>query len=254
MQLCPLASGSKGNAYIIRTKDTTLLIDAGINAKTLKARLSAISLQLEDLDAVIITHEHNDHIQALKVLGKGKLPVFSNKETAKGIYQALQVKPSFKIFSTNESFHFRDFLIHPFSVQHDTLDPVGLVIEAEEKKVGFCTDLGTPTSLVQKKLQGCNFLVMESNHDPDKVRNAKRPFVYKKRVLSNLGHLSNEQCAALLQSLVHEKLEGVFLSHLSEECNEKELALEVVAGMVPYLKDKLLIAHQEKVSELISLE
>ncbi len=250
---CPLASGSKGNAYLVKTKETTLLVDCGLSAKSLQARLSFLGISLSEIDAILITHEHKDHIQGLKVLGKTAVPVFTNKETAKGIYSALYIKPKLKIFSTHEEFLFRDITVFPFSVQHDTLDPVGVVLQVEGKKIGICTDLGTSSSFLETKLSSLSLLVIEANHDVRKVQEAKRPLVYKRRVLSNIGHLSNEQCALFLSRLQKKNLQAVYLSHLSQECNEPELALQVVLESNPALSGKLLIAYQEKHSEVITL-
>ncbi len=236
----------------MQSKETTLLIDCGISAKNLQERLSFLGVSLSEIDAVLITHEHSDHIQGLKVLGKTTIPVFANRQTAKGIYEALKIKPKLKIFSTNESFLFRDITIFPFSVQHDTLDPVGVVLELEGKRIGICTDLGTSSSFIEKKLSLMDLLVLEANHDIRKVQESKRPLVYKRRVVSNVGHLSNEQAASLLQTLNKEKLKAVYLAHLSEECNDPDIARRVVLEKNPSLKGNLLLAYQEKVSEKIS--
>lgn len=254
IRLTPLASGSKGNAFLLETSDTKVLLDCGLSTKALQERLKKIGVRLDQLHAILITHEHFDHIQGLKVIGKSEIPVFCNKETAKGIYHALQVKPKFKIFSTNESFSFRGIQFHPFSIQHDTLDPVGLVLEVGEKKIGVCTDLGMATSLVRAKLKGCDLLVLEANHDPEMVQLSNRSERYKTRVQSQVGHLSNQQCAELLKSLLHKKLQAVVLSHLSQECNRNELVIRTIQSWIA--KEDLcplLIASQEKVSESISL-
>jgi phosphoribosyl 1,2-cyclic phosphodiesterase len=162
---CPLASGSKGNCIYFGTNHTKILIDAGISAKAIQARLSEINVDLTDIDAILITHEHMDHILGLKTLAyKRGIPVFANHETAKGIVEVFHDCPKFKIFSTGEKFEFGDLEIHPFSVQHDTLDPVAFTIRTNSLKLGFCTDLGFPTSLVQAQLMDCDYLYIEYNH------------------------------------------------------------------------------------------
>ena len=126
------------------------------------------------------------------------IPILANHETAKGIVNTFHDCPKFKIFSTGETFEFGDLEIHPFSIQHDTLDPVAFTIRLDHLKLGFCTDLGFATSLVQTRLQGCDYLYLESNHQPDMVLASNRPLIYKQRVLSRSGHLSNEDCGNLL--------------------------------------------------------
>jgi phosphoribosyl 1,2-cyclic phosphodiesterase len=249
---CPLASGSKGNAIYLGTKETKILIDAGISYKQLQLRLSEIGVDVADIEAVLITHEHMDHIAGLKTLcTHSKVCVISNAETAKGIYQNLQFLPRFKIFTTGEAFEFKDLRIHPFSVQHDTLDPVGFVIETQNLKLGFCTDLGYVTSLVVSHLQGCDYLYLEANHEPESVYASNRSYIYKQRVLSRQGHLSNQESSNLLLSVMHKNLKHVHLAHLSSECNSEKGALQSIrrvmekAGHLP----EISIAYQDKISE-----
>lgn len=251
---CPLASGSKGNCIYLGTGQTKVLIDAGISCKSLQAKLAEINVDLADIDAILITHEHTDHIQGLKVLAyKMGIPVFANAETAKGIVETFHDCPKFKIFSTGETFEFGDLEIHPFSIQHDTLDPVAFTIQLDQLKLGFCTDLGFVTSLVQNKLQNCDYLYVEANHQPSMVHASARPMVYKQRVLSRSGHLSNEACGELLAKVAHPKLKHVHLAHLSSECNSPETAISVVKGI---LKDNgidldICTAPQERISKAI---
>lgn len=252
---CPLASGSKGNALYLGTPKAKILIDVGISKKSLSARLEEIGVALTDIDAVIITHEHHDHIHGLKSLYKAKnIPIFTNRLTAKQLATQLQFLPKFKIFTTAEPFSFLDIKIEPFSVQHDTVDPVGLVIEIGEKKIGICTDLGFVTPIVKAKLKGSHYLYVESNHQPNMVHACKRPQVYKQRVLSRTGHLSNEECAQLLYDLYHPDLRSIYLAHLSSECNHPELALKIVEERLLQKTKTLpniMIAYQDKVSEKI---
>lgn len=226
---CPLASGSKGNSIYVGSKRTKLLIDAGLSAKATKERLSQINVDLADIDAILITHEHSDHILGLKMLAyKMGIPVLANSETAKGIVNTFQGCPKFKIFSTGETFEFGDMEIHPFSIQHDTLDPVAFTIKIDSLKLGFCADLGFASTLVQNHLRHCDYLYLEANHEPSMVHACARPMVYKQRVLSRTGHLSNEACGQLLCEVAHSRLKHVHLAHLSSECNSPEKALGVV--------------------------
>jgi phosphoribosyl 1,2-cyclic phosphodiesterase len=254
VRFCPLSSGSKGNSIFFQTQKTKILIDAGLSAKQLILRLQQINVDISEIDAILISHEHIDHIQSLKVLSlKYGIPVFANTETAKGIISALNGVPNFKIFTTGERFTFKDLSILPFSINHDTLDPVAFTIENEGVKFGVCTDLGFVTSLVRTKLEKCDYLYLEANHKPSLVLASSRPDIYKQRVLSRNGHLSNEACGELLTQIAHENLKHVHLAHLSSECNTPEIALVTVKEALARcgMQLKLSVAYQESVSEEI---
>lgn len=251
---CPLASGSKGNCIYLGTRNTKILIDAGLSAKATKAKLAEINVDLADIDAILVSHEHSDHIQGLNVLGlKMGIPILANHETAKGIVEAIHECPKFKIFSTGETFEFGDLEIHPFSIQHDTFDPVAFTIRAGSLKMGFCTDLGFVTSLVQHQLQECDYLYVEANHQPSMVHASSRPMVYKQRVLGRSGHLSNEACGHLLSQVSSSKLKHAHLAHLSSECNSPETALSVVRGILESkgINLEMCIAPQDRISKAI---
>jgi phosphoribosyl 1,2-cyclic phosphodiesterase len=251
---CPLASGSKGNCLFFGTKNTRILIDAGISAKTVADRLDEIGASLSEIDAILITHEHTDHIKGLTTLAlKYKIPVFANSDTAKAIVEILGEAPKFKIFSTGETFEFGDIEVHPFSVQHDTLDPVAFTIKTKDHKIGICTDLGFASTLVKSHLKNCDYIYIEANHQPSMVHACNRPPVYKQRVLSRQGHLSNEQCAELLAEIVHPNLKHIHLAHLSQECNNPQLALEIIAAKLAELEYQIetSIAFQDSISRAI---
>ncbi len=251
---CPLASGSKGNALYFGSKETKVLIDAGISARQIILRLDQIGIKIEEIEAILITHEHTDHIGGLStLLQRYSIPLFANSNTAKAMMQVLACTPKFKIFSTGESFEFADLEITPFSIQHDTVDPVAFTIKTEGVKVGICTDLGFVTTHVIDHLQGCDYLYVEANHEPSMVHACGRPDRYKQRVLSRQGHLSNAQCAELLEAVRHKGLKHVHLAHLSSECNAPERALMAVQekwrGEIP-----LSIAFQDCVSHPVLFE
>lgn len=249
---CPLASGSKGNLIYFGTKNTKLLIDAGISGRATKQKLEEIGVGIDEIDAILISHDHSDHIAGLKVLAmKHDIPVIANAETAKGICQTLGCCPSFKIFETGEAFSFEEIKIHPFSVQHDTVDPVAFTLEVDNLKIGICTDLGFPTTLVRNRLRACDYLYVEANHEPDMVHACSRPMVYKQRVLSRSGHLSNEMCAQLLEEVVHDGLKHIHLAHLSQECNSPMHALEAIKKKIGE-SIPVSVAHQDHISQAVS--
>ncbi|MCE5293815.1 MAG: MBL fold metallo-hydrolase [Chlamydiales bacterium] len=246
---CPLASGSKGNCIYVGTKNTKILIDAGISTKAIVERLSEINVDISEIQAILISHEHSDHIAGLKVLAfRHNIPIFANQLTARAICDYLKATPKFKIFMTGETFEFGDLEIHPFSIQHDAADPVAFTISFDNLKIGVCTDLGFATSLVAKQLEQCNVLYIEANHKPEMVHASNRPMVYKQRVLGRTGHLSNEACGELVTQVAHKELKQIYLAHLSSECNCPNVALQTVSQ---FLKSKgheisISIAHQEK--------
>lgn len=243
LQYCPLASGSKGNCLLVRTPSTHLLVDCGISLRSLQKRLAILGLTIDCLDAILITHEHTDHIQGLRaLLRKRDIPVLCNRETAVAISQILREPIPCHLFTTCESFEWRDLHCMPFSVSHDAMDPVGFSLTWQNERLGICTDLGFVAATIPAFLQTCDLLYVEANHDPELVQQSKRPPVYKQRVLSRLGHLSNEACGELLSQVWHEKLRHVYLAHLSQDCNRPEIALETVR--------RVLMAKQPQSSHL----
>ncbi len=248
---CPLASGSKGNSIYVGTDKTKLLFDCGVSFKQLKERLEKISVDIKEIEGVIISHEHIDHIRAVDMITKETdIPIICNSDTAKAIAQNTKRRPRFKIFATGEPFSFRDITIHPFSVQHDCVDPVGFTITTSDIKIGLCTDLGFATRLVIEHLKDCNILYLESNHDEELVHACSRPQTYKTRVLSRQGHLSNSAATKVLKEVYHSDLNHLYLAHLSEECNNPIIARETFLN---YCQEeitnlKLHIAHQTTIS------
>lgn len=250
----PLASGSKGNSLFVGSKTTRVLIDAGISCSTILQRLQEALIDPKTIQAILVTHEHSDHINGLPLLAhKLQIPVLANAETAKGIYAAFGERPKFKIFTTGETFQFGDLIVHPFSVPHDTLDPVAFTIQTEGIKLGICADLGHATSLIRKQLEKCDYLYLEANHEPSMVHASSRPNILKQRILGKTGHLSNAQCAELLISIYHSGLKHVHLAHLSSECNTEETAIRVVGDALAasQISIELAIAYQNRASKPI---
>ena len=228
MKICLLASGSKGNSILVESGKTRLLIDAGLSARELRKRLDSIGIEAESLDALLITHEHGDHVRGLGPLVRQlDLPVYLQTDLARKLPDV--GKPEcVQEFVDGEEFTIKDLTIRPFAITHDCLAPVGFTLDGELGKVGVATDLGIVTRLVTECLQGCRALVLETNHDEELLRDGPYPWKLKQRVRSNHGHLSNNAAGNLLQSLLWNGLETVFLGHLSETNNRPDLAVEVV--------------------------
>lgn len=253
-KFCALASGSKGNSLFLGTKHTKVLIDAGLSARMMKKKLEEINVDLSEIDAIVITHEHSDHIRGLVTLGcKMNIPVLANSDTAKAIYEIIGAAPKFKIFSTGEIFEFGDIEFDPFSIPHDAVDPVGFIVKVNSSKIGICTDLGFVTPIITSKLQGCHHLYVESNHQVEMVHACPRPIIYKQRVLSRLGHLSNVQAQELIRQLLHADLKGIQLAHLSSECNDPILAQKMIEECIEQREISVSIAHQDQISDLITI-
>ncbi|AAD19017.1 putative metal dependent hydrolase [Chlamydia pneumoniae TW-183] len=229
----PLASGSKGNSAYLGTDSCKILIDLGVSKQVVTRELLSMNIDPEDIQAIFVTHEHSDHISGIKSFVKAyNTPIVCNLETARALCHLLDSHPEFKIFSTGSSFCFQDLEVQTFNVPHDAVDPVAFIFHYREEKLGFCTDLGWVTSWITHELYDCDYLLIESNHSPELVRQSQRPDVYKKRVLSKLGHISNQECGQLLQKIITPKLKKLYLAHLSTECNTAELALSTVSESI----------------------
>jgi len=234
MEVCVLASGSSGNSVYVASSNTRILIDAGLSAKQIALRLDQIGVVPESINGICVSHEHGDHVAGLRVLQKRHgIPVYSNAGTWKGIMrQPKSHEISSKIFQTGSAFEIGDITIEPFSIPHDAYEPVGFRLHTDEITVGIVTDLGMSTSLVRDKLKGCNAIIVEANHDEDLLREAPRPWPLKQRIRSRQGHLSNIDAARLIIDSATDRLEHVFLAHLSSDCNTPDTALRTVASQL----------------------
>lgn len=253
---CSLGSGSKGNAIYVASERCQLLVDVGFSCRQIEKRLEEQSLNVDELDGILITHEHVDHIRGLEVLQKRKkIPIYCNQETARAIQSSCSIVLPFRIFPLHESFSIEDIEVTPFSIQHDTLDPTAFTLESEGIKLGICTDLGCVTSLVRTHLKNCNYLILESNHDVEMLHASDRPAHYKQRVLGRQGHLSNEQCGQLLKEIAHAGLAKVFLAHLSDECNEPSIAHKIATEALSEFTTEVFVLSQQcnRIEQITSL-
>lgn len=260
MRFCVLGSGSKGNVTYVASRDTALLIDGGLSGKETRRRLAQIGVEITGIDAVLVTHEHNDHISGVGVLSRqGRLPVFVNPQTLSAAGGRLDKLFAVREFETGTSFVLGDLEIHPFSISHDTVDPVGFVVSNGCHSVGYCTDTGTVSRLMHHRLCRCQGLVLESNHDPDLLRNSSYPPYVKQRIRGNKGHLANRDSARFLLELWHEELEHVVLAHLSESNNRPELAYQEALRVIdPLVREtarplNLSLGLQDRVGTLVNL-
>jgi len=226
MKVCVLGSGSRGNCTLVESGKTTLLIDAGFSGIELKRRLKSIGRELESVTAILVTHEHNDHISGVGVASRlGRLPIYANQATHRAAEKRIGRPFTRHEFETGSEFSLGDFLIHPFAVSHDTADPVGYAISDGGHNFGYCTDTGKITALIEHHLRPCDILVLESNHDPKMLREGPYPLHLQQRVRSNRGHLANGDAGLFLQKIAGARLKRVVLAHLSEINNLPDLAV-----------------------------
>ena len=222
LSLTVLGSGSSGNCAVIRTDRTCLLLDAGLSARRTVQRLEAVGLKVEDLDGILLTHEHGDHTQGLEMLSrKHALSIFCTALTQETLLpNFIKGKPRWKLMQTGAAFEFQDIRVECFPVPHDAVDPVGFVLQDEESKLGVLTDVGFVTNLIKDRLRGSHSIFLEANYDTHLLdADTKRPWSTKQRISGRHGHLSNEQAAELIQSIAHEDLHHIVLGHLSDDCN-----------------------------------
>jgi phosphoribosyl 1,2-cyclic phosphodiesterase len=234
IQISVLGSGSAGNCALVETETTRLLVDAGLSARQITQRLASVGRQITDIQGILLTHEHTDHVRALGVLCKANgCAVYANRLTAEAVSENPdwngKVRISWRLFTTGQAFEIGDLVVEPFSVPHDAYEPVGFVIRNQTQSVGLVTDLGHATKLVIERLKSTDALVIESNHDLKLLQeDSSRPWALKQRIMSRHGHLSNEAAAALAGEVASDKLRHVLLAHLSRDCNRPELARDMV--------------------------
>jgi phosphoribosyl 1,2-cyclic phosphodiesterase len=224
-----LASGSGGNAILFSVEKMKFLIDAGLSCRELERRLALANVNVSDLQAVFVTHEHTDHIRGVGVLSrKHKIPIYMNKKTLAGTCSAVGDIPTVVEFRTGDVVELGDFSIQTYSVPHDASDPVGLCIQNSTCRIGVALDMGYSTKLVKQRLCNSDVLILEFNHDKEMLLQCNRPWELKQRILSKTGHMSNDAALALLSELMHERLRAVVLAHVSKEANCPHHALSLV--------------------------
>ncbi|MBP2654008.1 MAG: fold metallo-hydrolase [Firmicutes bacterium] len=235
MQVNVLASGSTGNATFLNLGDTNILVDAGISARRIKKELDEIDVNVEDLDAVLITHEHRDHINGLSTLTrKYGVPVYARPDTWKAILDQAVAKdvPINCRVNMADSLDIGDVKVEPFSISHDAADPVGFSLYHRQTKCAVATDLGFVTEKVKKALAFADVVVLEANHDVDMLKQGSYPWYLKNRILSNRGHLANTDTGWTLARLARKNQCHTFLAHLSQENNRPEVAEKTVADIL----------------------
>ncbi len=262
MKINILASGSKGNCTFVGIGNEKILIDTGISPKQVLLRLAETGQNLDMITAVFITHEHSDHVNGLANLYKKfNMPIYLSKGTFRNLSRnILDVIPdnAFNFIEFNQEIKFKGFQILPFMTYHDALEPTGYKVIENDKSLVYMTDTGYFPEHGFNLLRNADVYIIESNHEPDLLLDSDRPWVLKRRILDDKGHLSNEDSAFLMINLLGERTKKIVLAHLSEECNTVEHALSTYqrvfnAHGVPYHEYQIVCANQYTFTEEINL-
>jgi phosphoribosyl 1,2-cyclic phosphodiesterase len=252
-----LGSGSGGNCAYIETAEARILVDAGFSPRQLRLRLAGIGRTPENLTAILVTHEHSDHIGGLLgIADKLQIPVYCNRETQDATIWALKSrlaakkksgsdgenaaylksKIDWRLFQTGDAFELNDLLVETFAIPHDAQDPVGFLLRTAHGNIGFATDLGHTTKLVLERIRAANVLVLESNHDVKMLQDCpRRSWNLKQRILGRHGHLSNVAAAEAAAHIMSAELKHLYLAHLSDECNKPEIAEHIMAEQLHHI-------------------
>lgn len=254
MELSVLASGSSGNSTYIGSDETSILVDAGISAREIVRRLSAIGKDACEIKAVFITHEHSDHIKgAEKFSRKFSIPVYISKPTFDASSLELD-RPEF--IWQEKKINLMDIMVTPFSISHDAVDPFAFEIQNKGSKIGVMTDFGKANERIKKVISSSDSMVLEANHDLEMLIHGPYPYHLKERILGEKGHISNIDAGLLVKENGTEKLKSVFLAHLSKKNNTEELAYDTfsaITGKNKDLKINKIMAKQEENTEIIKV-
>jgi phosphoribosyl 1,2-cyclic phosphodiesterase len=261
MKFCPLYSGSSGNCSVISVGGTNVLIDAGMTGKAITGALSAVGIAPEQLNAIVVTHEHSDHIKSIGVLSrKYDIPVYANEKTWKAMspFIGFVAMPNVRTFVVGQNFYLGDLDITPFHLSHDAADPVGYAFANRGTKIVYMTDTGCVTEQMRELAKGADLMFLEANHDIDMLKSGPYPYPLKRRILSDKGHLSNAASGEVLKKLYPTGVRRVILAHLSRENNTESTAYATVrqsltdAGIAE--KDFFIaVAHRDRVTGIFEL-
>lgn len=236
ISFCSLASGSSGNAQYIGNNNTKLLLDAGLSGKYIQAGLEGIGIDAKDLDGILVTHEHSDHIKGIGVLMRRfNVPLYVTEGTWKGMEKKIgKVNiEDVHIIKNDDRFTIKDIEVKAYPVSHDANDPVGYTFQNGSGKIGVITDLGHYTEEILSEIRTCDLVMLEANHDVEMLQMGSYPYYLKRRILSEVGHLSNEMSGEIACDIVRNgKAKNILLGHLSRENNFPDLAYETVRAIM----------------------
>ena len=232
LNFCSLYSGSSGNSLFVETENTKVLIDCGVSSKKVEEGLKSLDVEPSSIDAILITHEHSDHVKGLGTFSKKfNVPIFANQETLDNMeQQTVKINnKNINTFKVYDKFYIEDLEINPFSISHDAANPCGFNIFKDNKKISIATDIGNMDAKTIKNLEDSIFVLLEANYDPDILKCSPYPYLLKRRIAGPTGHLPNEQAGKTISHLINSGLQSAMLGHLSKENNFPELAYKTVA-------------------------
>ncbi|HIT89461.1 MAG TPA: MBL fold metallo-hydrolase [Candidatus Merdenecus merdavium] len=265
MNLCSITSGSSGNCIYIGSEKDSILVDVGISGKRVEQGLNKIDMTTKDIQGILITHEHSDHIKGVGVLArKYEIPIYGTKGTISAMKESSSLgkipDDLFREIKADESFQINDLNIQPFAISHDAAEPVAYRVEHQGNAVAIATDLGTYDDYIIEHLKNLDVLLLEANHDINMLQVGSYPYYLKQRILGNRGHLSNDTAGRLLCEILHDDLKEVILGHLSKDNNYEALAYETVCSEVtmgenPYKASDfhIRVAKRDGNSDLIAI-
>lgn len=246
IRFASLGSGSRGNALIVDAGDTRVLVDCGFSQRSAGVRLSRLGVSADQLTAILVTHEHGDHVGGVLALARRhRLPVYLTHGTCAAAWPREAALPDCRLIDGETPFSIAGLEVQPFPVPHDARQPVQYTFSDGCRRLGVLTDSGSVTAHIVDVLRGCDGLVVECNHDPELLGSSRYPAVLRRRIGGNLGHLANDQAAALLTQIDRHHLQHVVAAHLSAENNRPHLAARALADALGCTEDWIGLADQE---------
>ncbi len=254
MKISVLGSGSKGNSTFITDGEYSIIVDAGFSGRELDRRLSEIGHTLKEINAILITHDHGDHINGAGVIARNSgASVYANLKMHYKLKRRLGKKVKFVDIENDNSFKLGPFNITPFETPHDAIHSNGFVIEHNCSKIGIATDIGYPRENIIEALRHCDMIILESNHDLHMLATGPYPKILQDRVRGNNGHLSNCQTAEILEAVAHKDLKRVILVHLSEENNKEKLVIDSAHKALDTFNTEIVISSQYGPTDLYTI-
>ena len=234
MIFCPLYSGSSGNSIFVASENTKILVDAGMPGKSIESALKHINQDPNDIDGIFITHEHSDHIKGAGIISRRyNIPIYANEYTWSAMESKIgNVKESNIRIIRNNSVDIKDMHIINYKISHDAAAPIGYAMCSGDKKACIATDLGYFSEEVRSIIKDADVILLESNHDVEMVKFGPYPYPLKRRILSDVGHLSNEACGKAIVEIMNHKQKHIFLGHLSKTNNHPDLAYQTVVNIL----------------------
>lgn len=255
LELSVLGSGSQGNATLLSDGEFTLLIDAGFTGQELTRRLGVIGRTTPEIQAILITHDHSDHINGAGVIGRNaNAPIYIHETLYPKLRRRLGKKLTFNFMEPDKSFTLGSMTITPFEVPHDSIHCYGFTVQQGDLKLGYATDVGSVTPSNIEALKRCHTLIIESNHEEELLLNGPYPQRLKDRVYGDMGHISNDEAGEILKAVAHDGLKRVIFIHLSEENNRKELVLDNAEYALEGYSPELVISSQYTPTKIFRME